>query len=49
MGIVNAAKLPDNSPGLSEFPTITNTPITAKIIDVRVEVLIFPLFIIRED
>ena len=41
IGIVNAAKLPVNSPGVSEFPTITKTPVIAKIIDVKVTVLIF--------
>ena len=41
IGIVNAAKLPDNSPGESEFPTITKTPVIAKMIEVNVTVLIF--------
>ena len=30
MGIVKAAKFPVNSPGVSEFPTITKTPVIAK-------------------
>ena len=41
MGIENAARFPDNSPGVSEFPTINKTPIIAKIIEVKVIGLIF--------
>ena len=41
IGMVNAAKFPDNSPGEREFPTITKTPVTAKIIEVKVVGLIF--------
>ena len=41
IGIVNAAKLPDNSPGVSEFPTIKKTPEMAKIIEVNVIAEIF--------
>jgi len=41
IGIVKAAKFPDNSPGVREFPTITNTPVIAKTIDVKVIALIF--------
>ena len=41
IGIENAARFPDNSPGVSEFPTINKTPIIAKIIEVKVVVLIF--------
>ena len=41
IGIVNAAKLPDNSPGDSEFPTIKKTPEIAKIIEVNVIAEIF--------
>ena len=36
IGIVKAAKLPDNSPGDKEFPTINKTPVIAKIIEVKV-------------
>ena len=35
IGIVNAAKLPDSSPGESEFPTIKKTPEIAKTIALR--------------
>ena len=41
MGIEKAAKFPDSSPGVKEFPTIINTPITAKIIDSKVTEEIF--------
>ena len=41
IGIVNAAKLPDNSPGDSELPTIKKTPESAKIIEVKIISLIF--------
>ena len=41
IGIVNAAKLPDNSPGESEFPTIKKTPEIAKIIETNVVAEIF--------
>ena len=41
IGIVKAAKFPDNSPGDKEFPTINNTPDNAKIIEVNVTKLIF--------
>ena len=41
MGIVNAAKLPESSPGDNEFPTIRKTPETAKIIEVNVIAEIF--------
>ena len=41
IGIVNAAKFPDNSPGDSEFPTIKKTPEIAKIIEVNVITDIF--------
>ena len=40
IGIENAARFPDNSPGVSEFPTINTTPVKAKIIEVKVVVLI---------
>ena len=38
---MKAAKFPESSPGDKEFPTITKTPIIAKIIEVKVKVLIF--------
>ena len=41
IGIVNAAKLPDNSPGVNELPTIKKTPEIAKIIEVSVIAEIF--------
>ena len=41
IGIVKAAKFPDNSPGVKELPTITKTPVIAKMIDAKVIVLIF--------
>ena len=41
MGIENAARFSDNSPGVSEFPTINKTPVIAKIIEVKVIALIF--------
>ena len=40
---MKAAKFPESSPGVKEFPTITKTPIIAKIIEVKVKVLIFSL------
>ena len=41
IGIENAARFPDNSPGESEFPTINKTPVIAKKIEIRVMTLIF--------
>ena len=41
IGIVKAARFPVNSPGVNEFPTITKTPVIAKIIEIKVIVLIF--------
>ena len=41
IGIVKAAKFPDNSPGDREFPTINKTPDIAKIIEINVIELIF--------
>ena len=41
IGIVNAAKFPENSPGDSEFPTIKKTPEIANTIEVRVIAEIF--------
>ena len=41
MGIEKAAKFPVISPGVSEFPTIINTPDNAKIIDSNVTEEIF--------
>jgi len=41
IGIVKAARFPDNSPGVSELPTITKTPVIAKIIEAKVTALIF--------
>ena len=41
IGIVKAAKFPDNSPEDNEFPTINNTPDNARIIDINVIKLIF--------
>ena len=41
IGIVNAAKFPDNSPGVNEFPTIKITPDIAKIIEIDVTNEIF--------
>ena len=43
MGIVNAARFPDISPGDNEFPTIKNTPEIAKIIDINVTAVILSL------
>ena len=43
IGIVKAARFPDNSPGVNEFPTINKTPDIAKIIDVNVIAEIFSL------
>ena len=41
IGILKAAKFPDNSPGDKELPTIRNTPVIAKIIEVKVMAEIF--------
>ena len=41
MGIEKAAKFPDNSPGVKEFPTIKKTPDIAKIIEANVMAEIF--------
>ena len=41
IGIVNAARFPDNSPGVNEFPTINKTPERAKIIENNVKAEIF--------
>ena len=41
IGIVKAAKFPDNSPGDNEFPTIIKTPDIAKINEINVIKLIF--------
>ena len=41
IGILKAAKFPDNSPGVNEFPTIKKTPVIAKIIEVKVIAEIF--------
>ena len=41
IGIVKAAKFPDSSPGDNELPTINNTPVIARIIDVKVIAEIF--------
>ena len=41
IGIVKAAKFPDNSPGVNELPTINKTPVIAKMIETNVIVLIF--------
>ena len=41
IGIVKAARFPDSSPGVKELPTITKTPVVAKIIEVKVTALIF--------
>ena len=41
IGIVKAARFPVNSPGVNEFPIITKTPVIAKIIEIKVIVLIF--------
>ena len=41
IGIVKAARFPDNSPGVKEFPTITKTPVIAKTIETSVIKLIF--------
>ena len=41
IGIVKAAKFPESSPGVNEFPTITKTPVIAKIIEAKVAALIF--------
>ena len=43
IGIENAAKFPDISPGDKEFPTIIKTPIIAKIIENKVTKEIFSL------
>ena len=39
--MVKAAKFPDSSPGVNELPTINNTPVIARIIDVKVTAEIF--------
>ena len=41
IGIVKAARFPDNSPGVKEFQTITKTPDIAKTIEIKVNKLIF--------
>ena len=41
IGIVKAARFPDSSPGVNEFPIITKTPVIAKTIEIKVIVLIF--------
>ena len=41
IGIVKAAKFPESSPGVKELPTINKTPVIAKIIEVKVIILIF--------
>ena len=41
IGIVKAAKFPENSPGVNEFPTINKTPVIAKKIEVKVIAEIF--------
>ena len=41
IGIVNAARFPESSPGESEFPTIKKTPDIAKTIEVNVMAEIF--------
>ena len=43
IGIVKAAKFPDNSPGDKEFPTISKTPVIAITIEDSVIKLIFSL------
>ena len=43
IGIVKAAKFPDNSPSDNEFPTIIKTPVMAKQIENKVVKLIFSL------
>ena len=43
IGIVNAAKFPDNSPGDNEFPTISKTPVIARKIENNVIKFIFSL------
>jgi hypothetical protein len=43
LAFVKAAKFPDNSPGVNEFPTISKTPVIAKIIDINVIAEIFSL------
>ena len=43
IGIENAAKFPDISPGDKEFPTIIKTPTIAKIIENKVTEEIFSL------
>ena len=43
IGIENAARFPENSPGVNEFPTINKTPAIAKIIEVNVIAEIFYL------
>ena len=41
IGIVKAARFPDNSPGVKELPTINKTPVIAKTIEIKVIKLIF--------
>ena len=41
IGMVKAARFPDNSPGVKELPTINKTPVIAKIIEVNVIAEIF--------
>ena len=43
IGIVKAAKLPDNSPGDNELPTINKTPVIARQIENKVIKFIFSL------
>ncbi len=43
IGIVKAARFPDNSPGDNEFPTINKTPVIARQIEIKVIKLIFSL------
>ena len=43
IGIVKAAKFPDNSPGDNELPTINKTPVIARQIENRVIKFIFSL------
>ena len=43
IGIVKAARFPDNSPGDNELPTINKTPVIARQIENRVIKFIFSL------
>ena len=43
IGIVKAARFPDNSPGDNEFPTINKTPVIARQIEIKVIKFIFSL------